>query len=392
MFRRELDLSIKQYKNKNGDIRYKFQTYLGVDPITNKPKKTSRQGFKTKREASMELARLKLETEKQLYGYQKKDYTYKEMFDLWNESHSLSIKESTQSSVDAIFRVRILPHFENMKLKKINTFYCQKVLNQWAKDYRSYKDIRTYFSMVMNHAVNLGLIDFNPMDRVITPKLQVKGKTKTGKYFETDELQKFLEYAEKECDTKIYTFFRLISFTGARKGEILALTWDDINFFSGELTINKTVYYLNGKYVVTDPKTKTSNRVIDLDKKTLTILKAWQLEQKEIVMRLGVGRDGNKNNLLFNRLRGSEPYQYIHNSIPNRELKKIVDKYKMTEISVHGFRHSHASLLFEAGLDVKSVQDRLGHSDVQTTLQIYTHVTEKMKNNSGEKFQKYVNF
>ncbi|BDR32079.1 tyrosine-type recombinase/integrase [Enterococcus faecalis] len=64
----------------------------------------------------------------------------------------------------------------------------------------------------------------------------------------------------------------------------------------------------------------------------------------------------------------------------------------MTEISVHGFRHSHASLLFEAGLDVKSVQDRLGHSDVQTTLQIYTHVTEKMKNNSGEKFQKYVNF
>lgn len=385
-------MSIQIYTTKKGEKRYKFQIYLGVDPITGKPKKTTKQGFKTKKEAGLEMARLKLEAQKGLNQFNKKDYSYQELFDLWNESHSLSVRESTQSSVNTIFNARILPIFGRMKINKITVVHCQRAINQWSKEYRSYKDVRTYFSMVMNYAVNLGLIGFNPMDRVITPKLQVQGKTKTGKYFSVDELKKFLKYAETECDLKMYTFFRLISFTGMRKGECLALTWDDINFFSGEVSINKTVYYINGKYVVSEPKTKTSKRVIDLDQQTLETLKNWKHEQNRLLLTLGVGQKGNRNNLIFNKLTKNREHEYINNSIPNRVLKKITDKYNLTPINVHGFRHTHCSLLFEAGLDVKAVQDRLGHSDVQTTLQIYTHVTERIKQTSGEKFQKYVNF
>ena len=385
-------MSVKVYKNKKGEKRYRFQLYLGVDPITGRPKKTTKQGFKTIKEANLEIARLKLEAQKGLNQFNKKDYSFKELFDLWNESHSLSVRKSTQSSIDNIFSARIFPIFERMKINKITVVHCQRAINQWSKEYRSYKDIRTYFSMVMNYAVNLGIIGFNPMDRVITPKLQVKGKTKTGKYFNVDELKKFLEYAEIECDLKMYTFFRLISFTGMRKGECLALTWDDINFFSGEISINKTVYYINGQYVVSEPKTKTSKRIIDLDQQTLEILKNWKREQNRLLLSLGIGQSGNCNNLIFNKLTKNREHEYINNSIPNRELQKIIDKYNLTPINIHGFRHTHCSLLFEAGLDVKAVQDRLGHSDVQTTLQIYTHVTERLKQTSGEKFQKYVNF
>lgn len=385
-------MTIKAYTTKKSEKRYKFQVYLGIDPITGKAKKTTKQGFKTKKEASLELARLKLDAQKGLSQFNKKDYSYKELFDLWNESHSLSIKESTQSSIDAIFNRRILPIFGKMKVNKITVIHCQRAINRWSEAYRSYKDIRTYFGMVMNYAVNLGLIGFNPMERVITPNLQVKGRTKTGKYFNVGELRKFLEYAEIECDLKMYTFFRLISFTGMRKGECLALTWDDINFFTGEVSINKTVYWINGRYVVSEPKTKTSNRTIDLDQKTIETLKRWKNEQNRLLLSLGVGQQGNKNNLVFNKLTKNREHEYINNSIPNRELKKITDKYNLTPITIHGFRHTHCSLLFEAGLDVKAVQDRVGHSDVQTTLQIYTHVTEKLKQTSGEKFQKYVNF
>ncbi|PEU67485.1 site-specific integrase [Bacillus cereus] len=385
-------MSIKSYITNKGEKRYKFQVYLGIDPITGKTKKTTKQGFKTKKEASLEMSRLKLEAQKGMNQLSKKDYTYKGLYELWNESHALSIKESTQSNVKNIFTSRILPCFGSMKINKITVVHCQRVINKWAKQYRSFRDVRTYFSMVMNYAVNLGLIDFNPMDKVITPKLQVDGRTKTGKYFSVEELKKFLEYAFIECDIKMYNFFRLIAFTGMRKGECLALTWDDINFFSGELSINKTVYYINGRYVVSDPKTKTSKRVIDIDQQTLDTLKKWRCEQKRQLLSLGIGQEGNSNNLIFNKLTKNREHEHINSSIPNRELKNITDKYNLTPISVHGFRHTHCSLLFEAGLDVKAVQDRLGHGDVQTTLQIYSHVTEKMKQTSGEKFQRYVDF
>ena len=385
-------MTIKAYTNKQGEKRYKFQVYLGIDPITGKPKKTSKQGFKTRKEANLELSRIKLEAEKQLNNFKKKDYTYKEMFELWNESHSLSIKPSTQSSIDTIFKVRILPHFGKMKLTKINTFYCQKVLNQWSKEYRSFKTIRSYFNMVMNHAIRLGILDFNPMERTILPRLQVNKEVKTGRFFEVEELKRFLQYAKEDCDIRMYTILRLLAFTSIRKGECLALTWDDIDFQRKEISINKTVYYLDGEYRVSTPKTKAGTRSFDLDDITLSILKEWKHHQAKELLRTGKGAEGNKNNLLFNRMIGKKPYNYFHGSQINKAVTEICKNHDMDLVTVHSLRHSSCTLMFEAGLDIKSVQYRMGHDDVSTTLSVYSHFTKKMKQTSGEKFQKYVNF
>ena len=77
---------------------------------------------------------------------------------------------------------------------------------------------------------------------------------------------------------------------------------------------------------------------------------------------------------------------------PDQKLDRIIKKNELKRITIHGFRHTHCSLLFEAGASVKEVQDRLGHSDIQTTMNIYAHVTEKAKEKTAEKFAKYVNF
>lgn len=387
----EETMSIQVYKTKAGEKKYRFQLYLGVDPVTGKPRKTTKQGFKTKKAASLEMSRLKLEAQKGLSQPRQKDYTYRELYEIWNESHALAIKESTQTSVEYLFKCRILPIFGKMKVNRITTVQCQQAINKWAKEYITYREVATYFSMVMKYGINIGLINSNPMERVITPNSQINREVRTGNYFTVEELKQFLIYAEQDCSQMMYTFFRVIAFTGIRKGECLALTWNDIDLKNGELAINRTVYYKNGKHIISEPKTKKSKRTIDIDVRTLEILKDWKKAQQKLFKKLGVDMKLNKG-LIFHKMEKGREHEHIHNSVPNKTLNTIINRYDLTPITVHGFRHTHCSLLVEAELDIKEVQERLGHKNVQTTLQIYAHVTKKKKRTSGEKFQQYVNF
>jgi integrase len=96
----------------------------------------------------------------------------------------------------------------------------------------------------------------------------------------------------------------------------------------------------------------------------------------------------NKNKLVFTRECGSSlrlPY-------PNDKLRSIIKKYNLHPITIHGLRHTHASLLFRAGANIKEVQERLGHSDIQMTMTIYTHVTDTLKEQTAQKFQKYLSY
>ena len=74
----------------------------------------------------------------------------------------------------------------------------------------------------------------------------------------------------------------------------------------------------------------------------------------------------------------------------NDKLSAVIKKHKLHQVTIHGLRHTHASLLFEAGASIKEVQERLGHSDIQMTMNIYTHVTDDLKEQTAEKFQRYI--
>lgn len=174
---------------------------------------------------------------------------------------------------------------------------------------------------------------------------------------------------------------RLLAFSGIRKGEALSLTWDDLNFTTNELRINKAIS--RGKdnqlYVKT---TKTGlARTMKTDDKTMAVMKEWKKKQKQEYLILG-----------FNTM---QPKQLVFSNEVNEDLQptktrkwllNVQKKYKLGTITTHGLRHTHCSLLFEAGASLKEVQDRLGHSDVQTTLNIYTHVTKKAKEEAIMKF------
>lgn len=145
---------------------------------------------------------------------------------------------------------------------------------------------------------------------------------------------------------------------------------------------------MNGRQLVQPPKTRKSRRTIIMDSKTMSALKHWRLVQLQKYMTLGFNTD-KPDQLVFSNSRNK--HLLLHK--PADWLKSIQDAHKIKHrITIHGFRHSHASALFSAGATVKEVQERLGHSDVKTTLNIYTHVTKSQNKEAVNKLVAYLNF
>ncbi|MFZ2258641.1 MAG: site-specific integrase, partial [Clostridiaceae bacterium] len=180
--------------------------------------------------------------------------------------------------------------------------------------------------------------------------------------------------------------FRVLIYSGCRKSEALALTWNDINFNESTISISKTLANgLDNRLIVQSPKTKTGKRVISMDPQTLEILKNWKKLQAEYMLKLGFNVMNKKQAVITNLKNG-----YINPQKIGQVMKKICTRSGIRLITPHGLRHTHCSLLFEAGATLKEVQDRLGHADIKTTMNIYAHVTEKKKEETAVKFAEYL--
>ncbi|MGM0238380.1 tyrosine-type recombinase/integrase [Enterococcus sp. AZ103] len=377
---------IKQYQKKNGDKAWYFKTYLGINPATGKKQYTTKRGFRTQKEAKIALARLELQAKDNKYTPQS-NVTYGEVAVMWLKRYKNTVKESSYNRVYAIFQSNILPLFKEKRISQITIPYCQNAVNQWYKEYKSYKAIRSYASDVFEYAKDLRYIHDNPMTHVPVPK---KKKEVTGekKFFEKNELERFLKCCSQDSYPLTYPIFRLLSFSGMRKGELLALTWNDIDFENKNIKITKTVSRdYQGRPIITDPKNHSSNRQISLDQETINVLKKWRKNQREYLLSYGFN-SLKPDQLVFS----SKSNLILDHARINRLLRRICKTNNIEEIKVHGLRHTHCSLLFEAGLSIQEVQYRLGHSNPRTTLGIYSHVTKKQKENSADKFAEYINF
>ncbi|EAF6236009.1 site-specific integrase [Listeria monocytogenes] len=383
-----IDPRIKPYQSKSGEGLYMFQLYCGVDPLTGKKKRTTRRGFKTNYEADLELKRLELELSQENSITEKKSRKFEEVYHLWFESYKKKVKESTWASTKLIFRVHILPVFGEMYIDKIDVTVCQKIVNDWSiNSPKNFKKYKNYSSNIFHHAMTLELIDKNPMSIITMPRgEEIKTEGKTTPFFEKEELKKFLETAKKE-NTFVYTFFHLLAFTGLRKGEALALIWNDINFSEKTLSINKTIARGDGKKLYTSStKTKAGKRVISLDNQTLSVLKDWRNIQRNKSKILNINTL-NENLLIF----PNEKNEVYNPTNVKNWLNPILKKYNFKYVSAHSFRHTHASLLAEAGADLKEIQARLGHADIQTTANIYTHVTKAKRDSTADKLANFMN-
>lgn len=383
------DSKIKEYVKKDGSKAFMYQTYLGVDPATGKPRKTTRRGFATKKEAALSLSRVKFEVEEN--GFTNSSYeTFEEIYLLWFDSaYKNTVKESTYVKTKEMFRIHILPAFGSMKLNKISVTYCQTTVNNWCESFSKYRVLKNYITKVLDYAITLGLLKDNPMRKIIMPKRkEVVDGEKIENFYNKEELQQFMDCIKSDGFTRWHALFRLLAFTGFRKGEVLALEWKDIDFNQSTVTVNKTLARgEDNKLIIQSPKTKTSFRTVSVDPGTMQLLKEWRKEQATDFLKLGFNTM-NPSQVVFTTYKN----EYMQLATVTNRINKIIKKHDLKVITVHGLRHTHCSLLFEAGASIQEVKERLGHSDIKTTMNIYTHVTQQAKEGTAEKFAAYVNF
>ncbi|MEO1781473.1 tyrosine-type recombinase/integrase [Enterococcus diestrammenae] len=378
---------IKKYKKKNGTIAYMFKAYLGIDPVTGKKKYTTKRGFKSLQEAKKAYNRLMVQVEENdvVTNSQR---LFSELADEWFEQYKNTVRESTYVAQKLAYKKHIFPLFGNLKISRISIPYCQKQVNHWYSYYKKYSNLIGLTSSVFKYALSLRLIRSNPMDAVIRPKRKkrIDEERYSAPYYEKEELLEFLEIAKNYPDP-IYPIFRILAFTGLRKGELLALRWKDIDFEKSTLSVKQTLATCDKweiKFQV--PKTEKSLRTISIDSETLQVIKRWQLKQKEYFLRMGIKPTKDGEQLLF----VSEENKPLYLDYVNHNLKIIIKENNLKRITPHGFRHTHCSLLFESGASLKEVQVRLGHTDIKTTMDIYTHVTKRQTEETANRFADFM--
>ena len=382
--------AIKQYSKKDGSKAYMYSLYVGTDPLTGKPKRTTRRGFSTKKEAALSLSRLQLEIEKNGSLVRRNDTaTFEDVYLLWLEQYKEGVKENTLRQTKSAFRMYILPHLGDFRIEKINVARCQKAVNAWSDQTKIFKLFKNYASTVFKYAISLDMCSDNPMAKVHVPvKKQAFGEEDNKKieFYSRSELLTFMDRLEKDGNQKRLTFFRVLAYTGARKSEILALTWEDVDFANKKLNINKTLAIGEKGIIVNTPKTKTSKRSVSLDDRTIEILKHWRKEQRKLYFALGFNTNNKTQPVFTNKYN-----RYIMPSNVTNWMHQLVRKHDLKQIKIHGFRHTHCSLLFEAGASIQEVKERLGHATIEMTMNIYAHVTEERADATADLFANYMN-
>ena len=350
-------------KDKTGQTKYKVRINY-IDRLGN-AKQLTRVAYGYQNAKMLEL---KLQTENK---EPTTSMTFEELYILFINAKKYEVRETTLERLETCFRIHILPYFETTKINKIKLAN----INDW-KNYildkglatrtnqHAFSDLRTFF----NWATKNAYISESPIMLAENFKNAYEtSKQDKIRYYTADEFKQYIEVAHADAATKddyrYYTFFMIAYFTGMRKGEINALTWAD--FKDDKLSVKRSIAQkLKGEDRITPPKNKSSYRAIQCPKPLLEVLE----QQKK---RQSLSSAFTKDNLIcgFDKALRDTTLDK-----KNRAFAKMAD---LPRITIHEFRHSHATLLANNGINIQEIARRLGHSDVQETWNTYSHLYPK---------------
>ncbi|MGQ7596068.1 tyrosine-type recombinase/integrase [Streptococcus suis] len=379
-------MKITEVKKKNGATVYRASVYLGVDQVTGKKVKTKVTG-RTKTEVKQ-----KAQQEKKAFqqdGFTRFQATsiasYQELAELWLENYKLTVKPQSFEVTKRQLYNHVIPYFGNMKLEKIKPTTAQAFVNGLAPNLVNFKVIHSINSRILQYGVLLQVLPFNPARDVILPKKQKKGR-EAVKFIEPEHLKQFLGYAEELASRNYakyyqYVIFKLLLATGCRIGELSALEWSDIDLEAGTISISKT--YSMELHIIGTTKTKAGTRIISMDKKTALLLKQYRNRQRLMFLEVGAYAPS----VVFATT--------VREYLPRISLQEIIN-HRCKDLGIprftcHAFRHTHASLLLNAGISYKELQYRLGHSNISMTLDTYGHLSKDKEKEAVSYYEKAMN-
>ncbi|MFD3261913.1 tyrosine-type recombinase/integrase [Paenibacillus lentus] len=382
---------------------WSFTANCGTDPVTGERIQIPGSGYKTRQEAWDACVEIELQYKKGTYVKGKK-VSFREFSEDWLK-HYQSIGGVSDGTVDIRRNAinRMLKHFDKVQVHQITTKMYQDMLIK-MKEPGGKNDEEGYAQETLISTHNTGQMMFewgiihgytrhDPTKQSKLPREDTQYEVgeeeeELPKFLEKEELAKFLKVVEEYGTFKDYVAFYTLAYTGIRIGELSVLCEEDLFKDKLQLRINKTVY--NGKcnakkFKLKKPKTKKSRRIIDIDETVVMLLEKQIVKQKEIKMSMrNIYYD--KHNFIFANSERNPGYPEHRNRFVRR-MRKYLSKAKLSEeLTPHSLRHTHTSLLAEAGVSLEAIMDRLGHKDDNTTRLIYLHVTKKVRKEASQKF------
>lgn len=379
-------MQITEVKKKNGTTVYRANVYLGVDQVTGKKAKTSVTG-RTRKEA------------KQKAKHAQDDFisngctvtkvvpvkNYKELADLWLDSYQLTVKPQTFLDTKRMLYNHLIPVFGTLKLTKLSVSYIQSFINDLSTQLVHYAVVHSINRRVLQYGVSLQLLPFNPARDIILPK-QPKRENTAIKFIASDNLKDLLVHMEKLAFRKYsyyldYVLYSVLLATGCRFGEVVALEWSDIDLENGTISINKN--YSRLLKLIGTPKSKAGVRTISIDKKTVNMLRLYKNRQRQLYLQSGA----RASSVVF-----ATPTREYQNLATRQEaLDRRCAEISIPRFTFHAFRHTHASLLLNAGISYKELQYRLGHATLAMTMDIYSYLSTDKEKEAVSYFEKAMN-
>ena len=292
----------------------------------------------------------------------------------WFEEYARTGLRSTSYERMRQLTHRVYPALGHMRIDKITGRHVQKFINDLlinGKNQRTGKPLSrktvvhhlSFISDVLQYALKMDMISDNPCRKVTIPK----GERKEKNIYNLEELQQLMELLET-APLKYKLFFTMVLYTGYRRSEMLGLEWKDIDWDNRIISVRRTSNYTAERGIYTDTtKTKRSQRSNRYPQFIFDLLKEYKSEQDE--ERRKMANLWHDNDRIFVKYDG----QPMNPETPYGWLKDFCKKNDMRFCDLHSFRHAHASILINAGVDIATVSADLGHSNSTTTLGIYTH-------------------
>ncbi|MDK2894832.1 MAG: integrase [Moorella sp. (in: firmicutes)] len=371
---------------KRGENKWRLNAPGGTDAEGKRKVYRKTVEAKSKREAEKMLAEFVAEVQKGQYIEPSK-LTFAEFVERWIRDYGESnlapktlhrykeiLKRACQAmghlKIEKIKPLHLLEFYKNLqedgiredgkpgKLSESTILYHHRVL-----------------SSILNDAVDWEVISFNPASKVTPPKV----KKKQVPCYDKDQTAALLAALDKE-PLKYKVLITLAVATGLRRGELMGLEWQDIDFKNNTIEVHQASQYLPEKGIFTkDPKNETSNRMIAVPTSVMELLKQYKAQQAE--ERLKVGDLWQGSNRLFTTWDG----QPMHPDTISKWFPKFLRRYGLPPITFHGLRHTSATLLIAEGVNLKNVSRRLGHSNISTTGDIYAHALRSVDQEAAEK-------
>jgi integrase len=349
------------------------------DPETGVSKQKWISGFATKEEAKSARDKARTESRTGIFVSPTK-ITVREHFEAWWEIKKEKVKPTTAENYRFLLDRYILPKFGSELLKDLSSVRIEKMLIELIQNHSesTVRLVSIVLSQGLDRAVKDRLLPLNPAKGIERPK----GKKRTVTPYTSSELKTLLGELE---DHRLFAFFRVLAYTGARRGEVLALRWSDLEFENATLTISKNRTRI-GKTVIEQESTKGGDgrRTVQLGAETLKLLKDHR--KRQLQERIKAGSLWQDSNFIFTQENGLP----LDPSTPYQLFKRIAKKLGLRSESLHSIRHLHATELLNAGVGIHEVKEQLGHSDISTTLRIYAHIRPEQKQELADRFEKAI--